>query len=567
MSACTKAIAALTIVLILVAGCGVTEEESASVSPTATLRPPTSTPLPATAIPTETATPVPTETITPAPTGTVTPVPTETSTPVPTETITPAPTAGQATSGSTSYVPAFEPDICHFSPPYGYEVECGYLVVPENRGKQDSPSIRIHAAIFKSTSENPKPDPVIYVAGGGGVNQLSSAEHYLNRGGNDILQDRDYIMYNQRGAHLNEPSLVCPDETNLFWSLAKQGLSPHEKADRRIERRLACHDTLIERGIDLTGYNTVETAADVNDLRIALGYDEVNLYGTSSGTRTILTIMRNHPEGIRSVILDSVYPPQVGLYSTVSLSAHRVFSLLFEECAADPVCSQAYPDLEATFYQTVDDLNATPAKVQLSRGPVLVDGGLFMDAVYLSFYSTSNIPQLPAWIDAASQGDFRGLQNTIEWMILSDTGTFIAIGFEWSLQCNEEVPFESYELGRELAADLPAQIAEYYDSYYEFTLCESWQAGQADPVENTAVVSDIPALILAGQFDPVTPPEWGQLAGETLSNHTFYEFPGLGHGIMRSNECGLEIGLQFLEDPTSEPDASCVDELTGPDFN
>jgi pimeloyl-ACP methyl ester carboxylesterase len=283
----------------------------------------------------------------------------------------------------------------------------------------------------------------------------------------------------------------------------------------------------------------------VNDLRIALGYDKVNLYGTSSGTRTILTIMRNHPEGIRSVILDSVYPPQVGLYSTVSQSVNRVFSLLFEECAADPACNQKYPDLESTFYQTVDDLNAKPDRAQLSQGTVLVDGGFFMEAVYVSFYSTIAIPRIPGWIQAASLGDFTGLKNTFEGL-LSDTGTSIAIGFEWSLQCNEEVPF---------------------DSYYEFTLCESWQAGQADPVENTAVVSELPSLILAGQFDPVTPPEWSQLAAETLGNHFYYEFPGSGHGIMRSERCGLEIGLQFLEDPTSEPDASCMDELTGPEFN
>jgi uncharacterized protein (DUF885 family)/pimeloyl-ACP methyl ester carboxylesterase len=468
-------------------------------------------------------------------------------------------------SAQASYEPVFEPDICHFTPPYGYEVECGYLVVPENRSKPDSPSIRVHVAIFKSTNPDPKPDPVIYVAGGGGVNQLAFSERYLNNGGNDILRDRDYIMYNQRGAHLNEPSLVCPDDTNLFWSLAKQDLAPHERDDREIAKRLECHDALLEKGIDLTAYNTVETAADVNDLRIALGYEKINLYGTSSGTRTILTIMRNHPEGIRSVILDSVYPPQVGLYSTVALSVDRVFSLLFETCAADPDCNQKYPDLEATFYQTVDELNANPASVQLSRGTVLVDGGFFMEAVYMNFYSTGAIPRLPAWIQAASQGDFTGLKGTFEGR-LTDTGTLIAIGFEWSLQCNEEVPFESYELGRELAVDLPPQIAEYFDSYYEFTLCESWQAGQADPVENTAVVSDLPALILAGQFDPVTPPEWSQLAAETLGNHFYYEFPGYGHGIMRSDRCGLEIGLQFLEDPTSEPDASCMDELSGLQF-
>ena len=142
----------------------------------------------------------------------------------------------------------------------------------------------------------------------------------------------------------------------------------------------------------------------------------------------------------------------------------------------------------------------------------------------------------------------------------------MAMGFEWSMMCNEEVPFESYELGREIAADLPPQIAEYFDSYYEFTLCPSWQSGQADPVENSAVVSDIPALILAGQYDHVTPPEWSRLAAETLSNHFYYEFLGLSHGIMRSNACGLEIGLQFLDDPTTEPDSSCLDDLPALDF-
>jgi pimeloyl-ACP methyl ester carboxylesterase len=420
-------------------------------------------------------------------------------------------------------------------------------------------------AIFKSKSPNPKPEPVIYVAGGGGVDQLAMAELYLSRVGDSILQNQDFIMYNQRGSHLNQPSLLCPDDTALFWSWAAQGLTPHERADRRIERRMQCHDGLVEQGIDLSGYNTVQTAADINDLRIVLGYDQVNLYGTSSGTRTILTVMRNHPEGIRSAILDSVYPPQVGLYSTVALSVDRVFSLVFQRCASDPECSQKYPDLESVFLQTVDELNTSPASVELSRGAVQVDGGFFMDALYQSFYSTSNISSIPAWIDGASRGEFAGLRYMLE-SILSDVGTLMAIGFEWSLQCHEEVPFESYELGRELAASVPPQIGEYFDSYFEFTLCESWQAGQADPVENTAVSSDIPSLVLAGQYDPVTPPEWGQLAAETLSNHYYYEFPGLGHGIMRSDRCGLEIGLQFLADPESEPDASCLEAYTGPAF-
>ncbi len=518
--------------------------------------------------PTDTGSTVTISVTTIEPTETETKTPTETA--APTATPQPEPVALTETSLPTPEpvsLPTFEPSVCKFEYNSPVNVECGYLVVPENRGKPDSPPIRIHVAIFKSNNPDPKPDPVIYVAGGGGVNQLGSADFYLNGVGAEILMERDFIMYNQRGAHLNEPSLVCPDLTGFYRELAVQNLTPHEKADQRIEKRLLCHDELLDQGIDLTAFNTVETAADVKDLWTALGYEEINLYGTSSGTRTILTIMRNHPEGIRSVILDSVYPPQVGLYSTVSLSVDRVFSLVFESCTADPKCNQKYPDLEKVFYQVVDKLNANPVNVGLYQGSgsVLVNGGFFMEALYNSYFSLNDIALVPARIDMANQGNLTSLVHWFE-SLITDTGDFMAMGFEWSMMCNEEVPFESYELGRQLAADLPPQIAAYFDSYYEFNLCKSWQAGQADPVENTAVVSDIPALILAGGYDPVTPTEWSQIAAKPLSNHFYFEFLNLTHGIMRSNACGLEIGLQFIDDPTSEPDSACMSEVPVIDF-
>jgi len=201
----------------------------------------------------------------------------------------------------------------------------------------------------------------------------------------------------------------------------------------------------------------------------------------------------------------------------------------------------------------------------LDRDTIIVNGDLLMEALWMSFYSVGDIALIPKRIEEARQGHFSGLKSWLE-SILTDSGNFMAMGFEWSMMCNEEVPFESYEQGQELAADLPPQISAYFDSYYEFTLCESWQSGRADPIENTAVASDIPALIMAGEYDPVTPPEWSRMAAETLSNHFFYEFPGLSHGIIRSNACGLEIGLQFLEDPLHALDSKCLNELKSVEF-
>jgi pimeloyl-ACP methyl ester carboxylesterase len=255
----------------------------------------------------------------------------------------------------------------------------------------------------------------------------------------------------------------------------------------------------------------------------------------------------------------------VDLYSTVGFSVNRVFSRLFDACAADPACSQTYPDLQEVFFALVDELDANPAPVALSRGTIPVTGGLFMEALWSSFYSAGDVAVAPARIYAARQGTFSGLAPWLEGL-LADTGTFMAMGFEWSMMCNEEVPFESYELGRERAGDLPAPIAAYFDSYYEFTLCAAWQSGQADPVENTAVASDIPALVVAGGWDPVTPPEWGRMAAETLTAAYYLEFPTLTHGVIRSNACGLDIALQFLDDPLSEPDGACRDQLPSLDF-
>lgn len=98
-------------------------------------------------------------------------------------------------------------------------------------------------------------------------------------------------------------------------------------------------------------------------------------------------------------------------------------------------------------------------------------------------------------------------------------------------------------------------------------ICEAWDVGVADPIENQPVSSDVPTLIFAGRYDPITPPAWGSLAAETLSHSYFYEFPAIGHGVVRANECALEIGLQFLADPLLEPDSACLAELTSPDFD
>jgi pimeloyl-ACP methyl ester carboxylesterase len=254
----------------------------------------------------------------------------------------------------------------------------------------------------------------------------------------------------------------------------------------------------------------------------------------------------------------------VDLYSETPVNAARVFNLLFQDCAADPYCKQTYPDLEQTLYRVIDKLNAGPAQVTLSAGAVTVDGGHFLDLLFGALYHADAIPWIPAMIRAVDTGNLDAISSTLE-ALFRDA---ISEGAYYSTECRDEVPFQSPAEASALASGLPPQLLafDFYAPSFVFDLCESWESGVAGAIEDQPVVSDIPALVLGGQYDPVTPSAWGRLAAETLGNGFFYEFRGIGHGAIRSNACALEIGLQFLDDPTTEPDASCIDALSGPDF-
>ncbi len=484
----------------------------------------------------------------------------------------------RTSASQPAYEPVFEPAEC-FTPELrrslpddGYDLACGYLIVPEDRSQPEGKQVKLPVVVFHTRNPNPKPDPVIYLAGGGGFNMMPLLPFYMQLFGDAILRDRDLVVYNQRGAPLSEPSLPCPGYGQLLYDLARNGnLNPEEQMARKIAFLGECHDDLIEKGIKLEMYNSTTNAADANDLRIALGYEQANYYGTSYGTTLGLALLRDHPQGVRSIILDSVQPPQVASNSERAPNAYRAFSKLFAACAADETCRQTYPDLEATFYRVIDDLNANPAITTAPGWQVSYGGGVFSEAIY-SMLVAGQAHSAPRAIYRAAAEDFRDIEPHIPDILNAVSPSELDImsaGVFYSLACREEVPFDSYENALALTADLPPAIADHYlflFAFWKFSLCESWVIEPGDPVVNEPVSSDVPALVFAGQFDPITPAEWGQLAAETLSNSFFYEFPNLGHGVMDSNRCALEIGLQFLDEPTTEPDASCLDNLSGLDF-
>jgi len=468
-----------------------------------------------------------------------------------------------------AYQPVFNPAECAFPVPAGYRHYCGYLVVPENRDTPNSALIQLHVAVFLSRAEGPDPDPVVHLAGGPGSSSLDVAGYLFGQGLDAILERRDFIFFDQRGTGHSLPRLDCPEREALTPALLSGTLSEAEAFAAIVDAFHRCRDRLTAQGIDLSAYNSAASAADVNDLRLALGYNQLNLYGDSYGTRLALTVMRDYPEAVRSTVLDSAYPLEVNLYTTLAPNAERAFNIFLDDCAADPTCNAAYPNLRAVFYNLVDQLNASPVTVSFSAGGMshtaLLTGDLLIDVLFGGLYNPSVTASMPKMIYQIRSGEYAILRNRLS--LYFDTSN--ARGMNTSVQCAEEVPFNSGEEAFTAAQGVQPAIAAFFPESVQplFRVCQDWTSIPPDPNENQPVNSDIPGLILAGAFDPITPPAWGQMTAGHLANSYYYEFPGNGHWVTRSSRCALSITLAFLDNPHTAPDATCLGSQGGTYFS
>jgi len=459
---------------------------------------------------------------------------------------------------------------CPFDIPDSYDIECGYLTVPENRSDPNSASIDLAVAIVYG--ENPAPDPVVYLAGGPGssaIDEFIGAPESWDI--NTFLYGRDLILIDQRGTGYSYPTLNC-------WEMEEVDYENTTSNDPDYDAAVACHDRLADDGVDFTAYNSAESAADIADLRVALGYDSWNVFGISYGTRLALTLMRDHPEGIRSVVIDSVYPPNVEAAAEEAGTIYAAMQTVFEGCAADAECDAAYPNLEAVLADTVLRLNDQPADAELSDPDTgdlyvtTVTGDDIMNSLSGSLYIAESIPYLPRMIyetsedifdtydylaagsGAARSGAARGRQADEDY---SDSE-----GMNYSVECREEYAFTDYDSARAYAeSEVPDPFVDslFSGPAANFDVCDFWGAGIADAVEEQAVVSDLPTLVLAGEYDPITPVRWAELAASTLSNSTLVVIPATGHSVTGSDVCANSIVDQFIADPTLVPDTSCVD--------
>ena len=468
---------------------------------------------------------------------------------------------------------SFEPSECPFVVPEGALVECGFVVVPEDHGAPDGPTIRLATVIVRDQSEEHHPDPVILLAGGPGerivANALALAPTLA-----PLHPDRDLIFFDQRGVGLSEPALECPEFVQVMLDSLDEA-----DADLIIETIfdaiMTCRDRLVGEGINLSVFTTAQNAADVESIRTALGYEQVNLYGGSYGSLLAQATMRDYPDHIRSAAINSTLPLEKSLFVDVATTFADAILYLLDSCTADQACNEAYPDLKAVLFEVIDQLNAKPIPITVTNPTdgqsydVLLTGDAVRDNLGMFLYISQIIPVLPQAVYDVYNGDYELMTQLISTRLaLLD---LLSRGMMLSVMCNADLVGKTPEDLLNITAGLPKQLASSADMEFTiefgmFGVCENWPVPVADVSVKEPLISDIPTLVLEGEFDPVTPPEYGELVAGYLSNGYYFEFPGVGHDVV-GNECAREIAGRFIDDPSQAPDAACILDMPGVVFD
>ncbi|MFJ9813446.1 alpha/beta fold hydrolase [Streptomyces sp. NPDC101158] len=434
--------------------------------------------------------------------------------------------------------------------------------MPESRSHRGGGrKLRLAVAIIPAASGGPAGEPVVFMEGGPGGDAFDSIPFLVSSG---VNRDHDLIVMAQRGTRYSEPNLACP-EIDRF-NVTAVGLRYDSPATGRLLVRAAeeCRDRLTRDGIRLSSYNTTENAADFADLRTALGIDRWNVYGYSYGTNLALTYLRRHPQGIRSVAIDSVAPPKVVNLPWTWDSAAEGIGAIFAACEAQPRCKSRYPHLRRTLDEQVRRLEAHPltlmAQPPAGGDPVKVDldGGALVNILVAN---TVKAVDVPAALDELAHGNPERFARARA----VDVGTVIggfAHGMTQSIACAEWAPGFSerdvLKAGRRNFPGWPDSVlAQPPQLPFEHDLCRAWNVPDRTAIQRVATFSKVPALVLAGSFDMKTGASWAQVAARTLPRSTSVVIPGIGHWVVPQSPCAASVLASFLDRPTA-PDTGCV---------
>ena len=416
------------------------------------------------------------------------------------------------------------------------------MTVPQRHADPASTPLQLAVIRILATGDQREPDPVVFAQGGPGGSGLdfAAAAPALV----EAFAGRDLILFDQRGAGHSVPFLHC-DEHDPGRPRRLTGQTPAAGAlDADIAAYAACAARFAAAGYDLSAFDTLESAADVRDVVTALGYADYDFYGVSYGTRIGQALLRDVPDGLRSVALDSVVPVTVNTQAQRATTVYGALQALFAACAAEDACSAAHPDLERTLFDTASTLSAAPVHVPVVHGDstldVVVDGQGFLRSVAERFYAGADgIDAIPSFIQEAADGDLGAVATALA---ADATDTTLADGLYYSVHCSEDQPGATDYAFEGVPEQLHFLANQQGDRNTLLETCAAMNVADAGGSVRDAATSDVPVLTMSGEFDPVTPASYADTVRTTLAASFGLEFPGIGHGVLLAADCPTAAG-------------------------
>lgn len=427
----------------------------------------------------------------------------------------------------------------------GERARCGKLTVPEDWSRPEaSREISVSFVVFSAVAGADKAeDPLAFLTGGPGFSafaMLSIADTL------PLGRDRDIIVMEPRGYGYSEPALLCPG----------------------VDQLAECHAKFTAEGFDLNQYTTEASVRDYEALRAALGYGTWNILGVSYGTFWASHYQRMFPGSLRSVIMDSPYPPHAG-YDWNREGALNSFERMFNDCRANSLCNAAYPDLRNRFIDALRRIE----REGITVGDLHLDFPQAFGMVYSAIYMSPSMHRTPLMIDAAARGDYAlfleiGSAPPLLLPAGIDPRRLSATGLNASVMCAEDIFFPAAaETRTALTAPWPEDIFRMItpEGWDYDRRCSGWPVERTDPVLNAPVATDIPTIVLVGAYDPITPPEFAEAMLLRMSKGTLVLDPSIAHGLFADdNPCVHDIMLRFVDDPEEQLDVSCLAETPRP---
>ena len=434
-------------------------------------------------------------------------------------------------------------------PRVAQSVQCGALVVPENRAEPQGRKLSIFVAVLPANTPSPKPDPLVLLAGGPGQAASTLGPFALQLGA--VRRTRDIVLIDQRGTGRSS-RLDCP------------AFAPDEHAEFDIDpvpKSLLCAWQLAERNVDASQYTTSAWIADIEAVRDALGYRELNLWGGSYGTRVAQEYLRRHPERVRSVVLDGVAPPSLRISFDVWRTRDDALDGVIAACRASAPCAKAHPEASATLEDIRRGLDGgrtielRDPRTGITR-EMRVDFDTVIGALQPLIYAPEAASLIPQLLALARDGDFAPLVAA-SLVVVGDLPDDFSPALHYSVTCAEDVPRVTRDERINGVADERVRAL----ARRTLAVCDQWPKGTFPADFTQPVSSAVPVLLLSGGLDPVTPPAYAADVARGFPRSRHVVAQGFGH-IVSPHACAPRLIAAFVDEAGfSSLPQTCVDFL------